>query len=124
MVPFGKFNGASGPREWANHKVFEAVRPCFSGFSEQARPRRGQKVHTKEWKRGCAKVSSLVRNRYFLANRHGGCSSVGRAPGCGPGGRGFKSLHSPHLSAPVAQLDRAPDFESVGRPFESGRACQ
>ncbi len=24
--------------------------------------------------------------------------------------------------APVAQLDRAPDFESVGRPFESGRA--
>jgi hypothetical protein len=26
--------------------------------------------------------------------------------------------------APVAQLDRAPDFESVGRPFESGRAYQ
>ena len=26
--------------------------------------------------------------------------------------------------APVAQLDRAPDFESVGRPFESGRARQ
>ncbi len=24
----------------------------------------------------------------------------------------------------VAQLDRAPDFESVGRPFESGRAYQ
>ncbi len=24
--------------------------------------------------------------------------------------------------APVAQMDRAPDFESVGRPFESGRA--
>ena len=34
---------------------------------------------------------------------------------------------SPHitmLSAPVAQLDRAPDFESVGRRFESCRACQ
>ncbi len=28
------------------------------------------------------------------------------------------------LCAPVAQLDRAPDFESVGRPFESGRAYQ
>ncbi len=26
-------------------------------------------------------------------------------------------------SAPVAQLDRAPDFESVGRGFESLRAC-
>ncbi len=26
----------------------------------------------------------------------GGCSSAGRAPGCGPGSRGFKSRHSPH----------------------------
>jgi len=26
------------------------------------------------------------------------------------------------LKAPVAQLDRAPAFEAVGRPFESGRA--
>ena len=28
------------------------------------------------------------------------------------------------LSAPVAPLDRAPDFESVGRRFESCRAYQ
>ena len=28
------------------------------------------------------------------------------------------------IKAPVAQPDRAPDFESVGRPFESGRAYQ
>src|SRR5690242_15395105 len=43
----------------------------------------------------------------------GECSSVGRAPGCGLGGRGFKSLHSPQTSAsriawvsqgPLAQL--------------------
>ena len=27
------------------------------------------------------------------------------------------------IGAPVAQLDRAPDFESVGRRFESCRAC-
>ena len=27
----------------------------------------------------------------------GGCSSVGRAPGCGPGGRGFNPHHSPHF---------------------------
>ena len=45
-----------------------------------------------------------------------------RALGCGPSGRGFESLHSPH--APVAQLDRASDFESAGRPFEPGRARQ
>ena len=28
------------------------------------------------------------------------------------------------MSAPVAQMDRAPDFESVGRRFESCRAYQ
>ena len=28
----------------------------------------------------------------------GGCSSVGRAPGCGPGGRGFKPHQPPHFS--------------------------
>ncbi len=31
------------------------------------------------------------------SGRDGGCSSAGRAPGCGPGCRGFKSRHSPHL---------------------------
>ena len=31
------------------------------------------------------------------ARAHGGCSSAGRAPGCGPGCRGFKSLQSPHV---------------------------
>ena len=30
----------------------------------------------------------------------GGCSSAGRAPGCGPGGRGFKSRHSPQSRRP------------------------
>ncbi len=55
---------------------------------------------------------------------YGGRSSVGRAPGCGPGGRGFKSHRSPFFHAPVAQPDRAPDFESVGRRFESCRAYQ
>ena len=37
----------------------------------------------------------------------------------------FRILYASIIScAPVAQLDRAPDFESVGRPFESGRAYQ
>ncbi len=31
---------------------------------------------------------------------YGGCSSVGRAPGCGPGGRGFEPHRSPHLYMP------------------------
>jgi hypothetical protein len=60
-----------------------------------------------------------------------GVAQLVRVPGCGPGGRGFKSLHSPHYcirpqqetgKAPVAQLDRVADFESVGRRFESYRA--
>ena len=37
---------------------------------------------------------------------------------------GSSELCLPFKHAPVAQLDRAPDFESVGRPFESGRAYQ
>lgn len=51
-----------------------------------------------------------------------GVAQLVRAPGCGPGGRGFKSLRSPHFFASVAQLDRAPDFGSGGRGFESFRA--
>ena len=35
---------------------------------------------------------------------HGGCSSVGRAPGCDPGCRGFKSRHSPHFDRPLAAV--------------------
>ena len=60
----------------------------------------------------------------------GGCSSVGRAPDCGSGCRGFDPRHPPirffgsgalTIYAFVAQLDRATDFESVGRGFESLR---
>ncbi len=79
----------------------------------------------------------------------GGGSSVGRAPGCGPGGRGFES-HSPpftrlterhqgalgetgeafvtlrfagrlRLSWPRSSVDRAADFESACRRFDSSR---
>ena len=37
---------------------------------------------------------------------------------------GSSPFTHPIFFAPVAQPDRAPDFESVGRPFESGRARQ
>ncbi len=40
--------------------------------------------------------------------RHGGCSSAGRAPGCGPGGRGFKSRHPPQVRGHVDHLARSP----------------
>ena len=35
----------------------------------------------------------------------GGRSSVGRAPGCGPGGRGFKSRRSPQIIQLVRLTD-------------------
>ena len=35
---------------------------------------------------------------------------------------GSSPVAHPTFYAPVAQLDRVPDFESVGRPFESDRA--
>ena len=52
-----------------------------------------------------------------------------KAPGCGPGDRGFESLRSPFLIsnsyyelAPVAQRIRASVFGTEGRGFESPRA--
>src|SRR5215207_7863361 len=47
----------------------------------------------------------------------GGCSSVGRAPGCGPGCRGFESHHSPHWLHGMFQsgmsVSRAVSFTGV-----------
>ena len=43
---------------------------------------------------------SAVPRPAIPAAPHGGRSSVGRAPGCGPGCRGFKSRHSPPRNAP------------------------
>jgi hypothetical protein len=37
-----------------------------------------------------------------------------KAPGCGPGERGFKSLHSPHFIGAYSSADRASVFGFVG----------
>ena len=70
-----------------------------------------------------ASSRTLSRRRSRRARRHGGCSSAGRAPGCGPGGRGFKSRHSPHagnppLTWPSAKAPRGSGFS--GPAFLSG----
>ena len=62
--------------------------------------------------------------------RRGGYSSAGRAPGCGPGGRGFKSRYSPHTSNPRSASARAGGSRvphrmpcgGAGRGPRSGRA--
>src|SRR5699024_1681761 len=41
--------------------------------------------------------TGILFSRCRLRPAHGGRSSVGRAPGCGPGGRGFKSRRSPQM---------------------------
>jgi hypothetical protein len=47
-------------------------------------------------------------------------SPVVKAPGCGPGDRGFKSHRSPQfIFAPIAQRTRAPVFGTGGRGFKS-----
>ena len=62
---------------------------------------------------------------------HGGCSSAGRAPGCGPGCRGFESLQSPHSLDPhvgpvlrPGRRRRRRDAGSTVQPFPRGGSCQ
>ena len=63
----------------------------------------------------------------------GGGSSVGRAPGCGPGGRGFESPPPPLVAGPCSSADRAAAFEAacggstppraITAAAPDGRAC-
>ena len=39
-----------------------------------------------------------------------GVAQLVRAPGCGPGGRGFKSHHSPNTSTASLKLNTIPFF--------------
>lgn len=53
-------------------------------------------------KRKCVKFLQIIFDFFqkaliILVSFYGECSSVGRAPGCGSGGRGFDPHHSPHL---------------------------
>src|SRR5690349_2414369 len=59
-----------------------------------------------------------------MVERHGGHSSAGRAPGCGPGCRGFESLWSPQEAKPRS-IDRgfAGSSTSVGVPQAVGEAA-
>src|SRR6185503_4529824 len=50
-------------------------------------------------------VADALRRQARLGLKRGGRSSVGRAPGCGPGGRGFESRRSP-LRNPLSVPDR------------------
>ncbi len=57
----------------------------------------------------------------FAAATHGGYSSVGRALGCGPRGRGFKPRYSPEEASASCKF-RAPDTRSGDGGFNSSSA--
>ena len=52
---------------------------------------------------------------------YGGRSSVGRAPDCGSGCRGFESHRPPHLG--ISPSGKAPHFDCGIRRFESCYPC-
>lgn len=45
----------------------------------------------------CCTLAIRIVSRIIEVHPHGECGQVVKAPGCGPGDRGFESLHSPHL---------------------------
>ena len=50
---------------------------------------------------------------------NGGCSSIGRASGCGPESRGFKPRHSPHL---VKCVRHSPVVSAITDPPSAERS--
>jgi hypothetical protein len=55
---------------------------------------------------------------HFAVATHGGRSSVGRAPGCGPGGRGFEPRRSPLRS----RCEAGTQWRAPGSPPAWGRS--
>ena len=47
-----------------------------------------------------------LKTVYLKSHWNGECSSVGRAPDCGSGGRGFESLHSPQKFYPMVNYKK------------------
>ena len=70
---------------------------------------------------GCGYHWSGASPRRFVAARFAWWrSSAGRAPGCGPGGRGFESRRSPHTNRPGEGLVRGRDRPSGARRVSAG----
>ena len=79
----------------------------------------------------CREFKSLYPDqfswRYFLSSLHGDCSSVGRAPDCDSGCRGFEPHQSPQLilfdSATYSQLrefiNKVGNWLGIGWEFNS-----
>ena len=90
--------------------VRAAARPGHRAGPRPGRaPRRRSRGRGREHLRvaGTMVRAAGARHPRMPGARRGGCSSAGRAPGCGPGGRGFKSRHSPQdLKQPPGPVPR------------------
>ena len=138
LIPYdarGVAQHGSAPALGAGGRPFKSARPDFAPVAQVDKSSgllsRGSGVRVPSGaprgaRRGGGAVAAMIgfgnlglrqdrdagfARRYCL--RGGECNSVGRAPGCGLGGRGFKSLHSPQTSCyetqfthggPLAQL--------------------
>ena len=87
-------NGRSCPEAERDRRICAKKRPPVAAFAQY-----GHKTASRQaagffsGKRRKLLTKFAPRCKDFFSC--GGCSSVGRAPGCGPGGREFKPLHSP-----------------------------
>lgn len=64
---------------------------------------------------GLTPLEGGLYNEKTLLHTHGECSSVGRAPDCGSGGRGFEPLHSPHIIPDCAPSAFGATFRVISR---------
>ena len=74
--------------------------PRFASPFSPAAPQAGFPFRYNKLQGILAKANKILLAKYEKNDKNvdsdGGCSSAGRALGCGPRGRGFKSRHSPH----------------------------
>ena len=111
--------GTGGPHRRARRRAGRPRRGA--GLEHGARPRRGLRHRVRRARDAGAqgrpgRVAPLRRRRRQRPERvaaslldsgqPGGRSSAGRAPGCGPGGRGFESPRSPSMSDDDDPLER------------------
>ena len=99
--PWPRHRRRTGPRPWRRHQA---------RIDRRARAPRSLSLFPTAW-RNCAPAAAANANPY-PADR---CLALAFAGG---------AASRTHRRAPVAQLDRAPDYESGGHGFESCRARQ
>ena len=97
----------------------------------RAQSRRRRRSRTRLTRRDDVPYTRSGVRCWTASERHGGRSSAGRAPGCGPGGRGFKPRRSPHETHGYKKHTvkgsarvRCPSFVSAGYGLVDSCRCR